>query len=296
MAEANGFVGLYRSDHFSMPDPPDRASLECMVSLAYQADHSSRIQFGPLVAPLSVRDPVMLARQAAALDDLSDGRMVLGVGAGWIDREHAQFGYSLGDMPTRYARWEEGLEVITRLLRADGPVSFAGRFYRLQDAALLPRPQRPGGPSILVGGTGRKRTLALAARFADVWNGNFMAPETFRACSADLDALAAQYGRAPSAVRRTVALLCYFGETEEVLERRLRPARQWIAGLDDSSPVALAAGLHERSNAVAGLPDAVIEQIRAYEAAGAEELVLQWLDVQDVDGAEALARHVLGRL
>ena len=251
MAEANGFAGLYRSDHFNMPNPPDRASLECMVSLAYQADHTRRTQLGPLVAPLSVRDPVMLARQAAALDDLSEGRMVLGVGAGWIEREHTQFGYSLGDVATRYARWEEGLEVITRLLRTAGPVTFAGRFYRLQEAALLPRPQRLGGPRVLVGGTGRKRTLALAARFADVWNGNFMAPATFEACSADLDALLGQYGRPPGALKRTAALLCYFGETEEVLERRVQPARKWNPGLDGSSPVATAAGLHEQSNAIA---------------------------------------------
>jgi len=91
-------------------------------------------------------------------------------------------------------------------------------------------------------------------------------------------------------------LLCYFGETEEVLERRVQPARKWNPGLDGSSPVATAAGLHEQSNAIAGLPDAVIAQIRAYEAAGAEEVILQWLDVEDVDGAEALAGHVLAKL
>ena len=103
MAEARGFSGLYRSDHFTMPDPPDEDSLECVVSLAYLADHSSRVRFGPLVAPLSFRDPVMLARQAAALDDLSGGRMVLGVGTGWLEREHSLFGYELEDLQTRFA-------------------------------------------------------------------------------------------------------------------------------------------------------------------------------------------------
>jgi alkanesulfonate monooxygenase SsuD/methylene tetrahydromethanopterin reductase-like flavin-dependent oxidoreductase (luciferase family) len=126
MAEAMGFSGLYRSDHFTMPDPPDEDSLECMISLAYLADHSSRVKFGPLVAPLSFRDPVMLARQSAALDDLSDGRMVLGVGTGWIEREHDLFGYELEDQQTRFARLEEGLEVITRLLRSHEPVSYEG--------------------------------------------------------------------------------------------------------------------------------------------------------------------------
>ena len=187
MVEARGFSGLYRSDHFTMPDPPDEDSLECIVSLAYLADHSSGVRFGPLVAPLSFRDPVMLARQAAALDDLSGGRMILGVGTGWIEREHSLFGYELGDLQTRFARLEDGLEVITRLLKSDQPVSHEGRFYRLREAVLLPRPQREGGPPILIGGSGSKRTPELAARFADVWNGTFMRPDMFRERSAALD-------------------------------------------------------------------------------------------------------------
>jgi alkanesulfonate monooxygenase SsuD/methylene tetrahydromethanopterin reductase-like flavin-dependent oxidoreductase (luciferase family) len=161
MAEARGFSGLYRSDHFTMPDPPDEDSLECIVSLAY-------------------RDPVMLARQAVALDDLSGGRMVLGVGTGWIEREHSLFGYELGDLQARFARLEEGLEVVTRLLKSDEAVSYEGQFYKLREAVLLPRPQREGGPPILIGGSGSERTPELAACFAGVWNGIFMGPDTFR--------------------------------------------------------------------------------------------------------------------
>ena len=103
--EAFGFAGLYRSDHFTVyPQPPDDDALELVVSLAYLASHTQRIHFGPLVAPLSFHDPVMLARQAAALDDLSGGRFILGVGAGWGEREHTMFGYTLGDVPTRMER------------------------------------------------------------------------------------------------------------------------------------------------------------------------------------------------
>ena len=127
--EQLGFAGLFRSDHFTNAGPPDKDSLEMIVSLAYLASQTSRIHFGPCVAPLSFRDPVMLARQAAAIDDLSGGRMILGVGAGWQAREHALFGYELGDVPTRMDRFEEGLEVISRLLRSDKPVSYTGRFY-----------------------------------------------------------------------------------------------------------------------------------------------------------------------
>src|SRR5579884_615819 len=149
-----GFAGLFRSDHFTNARPPDKESLEMLVSLTYLADHSQRIHFGPLVAPVSMRHPAMLARQAAALDDLSGGRMILGLGAGWQEREHQHFGFPLGDIPTRMRRLEEGLEVITRLLHSDEPVNYEGQFFQLHDAILLPRPQRPGGPAILIGGNG----------------------------------------------------------------------------------------------------------------------------------------------
>src|SRR5262245_16584656 len=92
-AEDLGFAGLFRSDHFTNAQPPDKGSLELIVALTYLADHSRRIDFGPLVAPLSFRNPTLLARQAAALDDLSGGRMILGLGAGWQEREHTLFGY-----------------------------------------------------------------------------------------------------------------------------------------------------------------------------------------------------------
>src|SRR5712692_406002 len=202
--ETLGFAGLFRADHFTIySQPPDDDALELIVSLTYLADHSRRLHFGSLVAPLSMRDPVMLARQAAALDDLSHGRMVLGVGAGWNEREHAMFGYPLGDKPTRFARLEEGLEVITRLLRSDEPVSHAGRFFHLDKARLLPRPERAGGPRLLIGGSGLKRTLPLVARYADIWNGDLLSPEAFRERSLVLDDLLRAAGRQPQDVKRT---------------------------------------------------------------------------------------------
>ena len=132
--EALGFAGLFRSDHFTNARPPDIESLELIVSLAYLADHTRRIHFGPLVAPVSFRHPTLLARQAAAIDDLSGGRMILGLGAGWQEREHTLFGHELGDVPTRLDRLEEGLEVVAGLLRSDEPVTFEGRFFQLRGA------------------------------------------------------------------------------------------------------------------------------------------------------------------
>src|SRR5947207_15501251 len=149
-----GFAGMFRSDHFTNARPPDKDSLEMIVSLTYLADHTQHIHFGPLVAPLSVRNPSLLARQAAALDDLSNGRMILGLGAGWQEREHHLFGFDLGAIPTRMSRFEEGLEVITLLLKSNEPVTCEGRFCQSRGAILLPRPQRPGEPPILIAGNG----------------------------------------------------------------------------------------------------------------------------------------------
>src|SRR5712691_8491083 len=140
--EELGFAGLYRSDHIVNPQLPDQDSLEAWTSLTWLASHTRRIEFGTLVSPLTFRDPVTLARMAAAVDDLSGGRLTLGVGAGWSHREHAMFGFELPAPPERLDRLEEGLEVITRLLNLDGPVSFDGRFFKLHDAVMLPRPRR----------------------------------------------------------------------------------------------------------------------------------------------------------
>src|SRR5215831_1541263 len=109
-------------------------SLEIIVAFTYLADHSQRLEFGSLVSPVSFRHPVWLARQAMALDDLSGGRMVLGLGAGWVEDEHVRFGYDFADNKSRLDRLAEGAEVITRLCRDAQPVTFDGRFYRLREA------------------------------------------------------------------------------------------------------------------------------------------------------------------
>src|ERR1035437_9572970 len=144
-------AGLYRSDHVTNSQPPDLDSLECWTSLTWLASHTKRIEFGPMVSPVSVRNPALTARMAAAVDDLSGGRLTLGLGAGWQEREHHMFGFDLLDMKSRFARFHEGLEVVTRLLKSAQPVSFDGKYYQLREASLLPRPQRPGGPRLLVG-------------------------------------------------------------------------------------------------------------------------------------------------
>ena len=140
-----GFAGLYRSDHYTNATGPDKDSLELWVSLTWLASNTKRIEFGPLVSPVSFRQPTMTARMASAVDDLSGGRLILGVGAGWQEREHANYSWDLLDIPGRFSRFEEGLQIISRLLHSDVPIAHNGHHYNLNEAILLPRPQRPGG-------------------------------------------------------------------------------------------------------------------------------------------------------
>lgn len=303
-AERLGYAGLYRSDHF----PDTRSSLELIVSLAYLADNTSRLHFGSLVAPLSFRDPAMLARQAAALDDLSGGRMVLGLGAGWEVSEHQAWGYQLGDAAMRSARFEEGLEVITQLLASDEPVSYAGKHFQLREVRLLPRPQRPRGPDILIGGNGRTRTLPLAARYADVWNVFHQLPDAFGSHSQALDQLLLQEGREPGDVRRTIMLMVLCGENEAELKRRAGYAyRMWAPDLADQPFARLLESLDTMFSPlltsvratfcpIVGSPERVAEQIDDYAEAGVEELIIQWWDVDDIEGLEAYSSQILARV
>lgn len=294
-AEDGGFAGIFRSDHYTNARPPDKDSLELMVSLTYLADHSERLHFGPLVAPLTFRSPSILARQAAALDDLSGGRLIVGLGAGWQEREHTLFGQELGTESQRLARFEEGVEVISRLLTSDEPVTYEGRFFQVRGATLLPRPARPGGPPLLIGGNGPKRVLPLVARFASSWNAVYLPPETFRERSRLLDSLLLAQGRHPAEVKRTLMLTLYFGRTMEEVERRLK----WRLQHPELAAQPLdgfIASLQEAGKAIVGTPEMVIEQLHTYAEAGVQEVMLQWFDQDDLEGIRAFAESVLPQI
>ncbi len=272
-----GYAGLYRSDHFTNASAPDMDSLECWTSLTWLASHTRRIEFGPLVSPVSVRNPALLARMAAAVDDLSGGRLTLGLGAGWQEREHHMFGFDLLDVKARFARFHEGLEVVTRLLKSEQPVSFEGQYFQLREASLLPRPQRPGGPHLLVGGNGEKRTLCLAARYADEWNAVFQTPAGFKHLSAKLDEWLEDEGRQPEAVRRSMMTGLRFAQSRASLEEKLhgRTAEE-LRGR----------GL------IVGVGDEIQEQLAELEYAGVQRVMLQWMELDDLQGLQALRKAV----
>jgi alkanesulfonate monooxygenase SsuD/methylene tetrahydromethanopterin reductase-like flavin-dependent oxidoreductase (luciferase family) len=193
-------------------------------------------------------------------------------------------------------RLEEALEVITRLLNSDEPVSYSGRFFQLDEATLLPRPQRPGGPPILIGGNGARRTLPLVARYAQIWNGLAMSPDEFREHSQKLDTLLAAAGRQPADVRRTLMLTLFFGRDQAELEKNmswsLRDPK--LAGLSlDEVVKQLVYGPHA---SLAGNAEQILARLQEYAEAGVEEVMLQWFDIDDLDGLRAFGKSVVQRL
>jgi F420-dependent oxidoreductase-like protein len=284
--EALGFSGLYRSDHYTNASPPDLGSLELWVSLTWLASHTQRIEFGPLVTPVSFRHPTLTARMASAVDDLSSGRLTLGLGAGWQEREHNNFGWDLLDIPARFSRFQEGLEVITRLLSSDQAVDFEGKYFRIQEAILLPRPQRPGGPPILIGGNGPKYTLPLAAKYASEWNAVYLPPNEFSELNNCLDELLVRENRRPDDVRRSMMTGCIFGSDDTDLKNKVAARTQGKRQADE---------LRQRGLLV-GTASEMVNQLGQLAESGVQRVMLQWLDLDDIVGLEKIARDVLPQL
>lgn len=276
VAEDAGYAGLYRSDHFTEPKGPHLDALELWTSLTWLATNTSRISFGPVVSPVSFRDPRIAAWQAAAIHGLAPGRLRFGLGAGWMEREHEEWGFDLLGLDARFRRFTEALEIVTRLLRTEGPVSFSGEFYELDGAELKPNPVSQGRLPIVIGGSGPRRTLPLAARFADEWNGVSLSTDGFRERNQLLDDLLREEGRQPEDVRRTLMTRVIFGKDEDQVMERL-------AG--ESADELRAAGR------IVGTAAQIPAQLRALEAAGVQGVMLQWIDdLDDIEGIEALGR------
>lgn len=279
-AEEGGFDSVFRSDHFTNPRGPDKPALELWPSLTYAASHTTRIQFGPLVTPVTFRLPAITVKDAAAVHDLSGGRLVLGIGAGWQEREHVDWGIPFPNVSIRYGMLREYLEITCHLFRSDERLTLEGTYYQFHDALLLPRPEPAGGPPILVGGNGERRTMPLAARFANEWNGLFVPPARYKELTDRLDTLLRDLGRDPKDVIRSAMLGTLLARSRTAYEDAIAQ-RGW------SGEEATQKGL------VVGTPDMWIEQIRAYADAGVERMMLQWLDLDDIEGIRTVAREVL---
>ncbi len=283
-AERLGYQCVFRSDHFTNPNTPDQDSLELWTALTFAATHTSRIEFGPLVAPVTFRHPAMTVRVASAIDDLSGGRLVLGLGAGWQEREHRVFGVPFHDFKTRFAMLTDALELTRRLYASDDPVSYKGKHFSLDGATLLPRPDRT--TPILIGGNGPKRTLPLAAEYAAEWNAVFCNIDVYRERTAELERLCAEKGRDAAGIKRSLMTAVRWCADDAAVEALLAQASQRLgkgAALSDLTGMGLLAGTSEM----------VIEQLRLFEAAGCQRVMLQVPDYDDMTMLETWAQTIL---
>lgn len=273
VAEQAGFDSLWVGDHllFRDPDLPPRGPWEAWSVLAALAAVTERVNLGPLVASVSFHNPAMLAKKAATVDEISGGRLILGLGAGWNEPEYRAFGFPFDH---RVDRFEEAFAIIRGLLR-DGKVDFEGRYHQARDCVLVPRPARKGGPPIMVGSTG-PRMLRLAARYADAWNAWFTwfgnRPDGIAALREKVDAACAEVGRDPATFTRTVAVLVQV-EGREVARR---------------------GGRQERAAPLRGSIEEIADQLGAFASEGISHIQLV-IDPITVRSIERLA-PVLERL
>jgi probable F420-dependent oxidoreductase len=206
--EQAGFDSIWLGDHllYRFADGSTRGPWEAWTTLAALAEATERVAIGPLVAAMGFHAPFMLAKQAATVDEISGGRLILGIGAGWNETEFAALG---APFDHRIARFEEAFTIVRTLL-AEGRIDFQGEYHVARDAELLPRPARPGGPPILVGSSG-PRMLAATLPYADAWNAWYAdtgnAPSGVPRLREQVDAAAREAGRDPAAIERTVAVL-----------------------------------------------------------------------------------------
>ncbi len=205
LAEELGFDGVWGFDHFQpMYGEGPGEAFEGMTTLAALAGLTTVVRLGLLVTGATYRHPSILAAQAVTIDHASHGRLELAVGAAWFEKEHAELGIPFPSTPERFDLLEDTLEITTRLFTGD-VVSYEGKRISLHDAQLLPRPVQQPHPPIWVGGTGPRRTLPLAARYADVWHA-FGSPGALADAGRRLDELAVTAGRDPSSILRAGSL------------------------------------------------------------------------------------------
>ena len=290
--EELGFESLWRSDHFmSLMGAEPRQALETWTALTLAAAETTRLRFGPLVCSMTFRHPALLARMAAAVDELSGGRLVLGVGAGWNEPEHRAFGLPFPPVKERMDRLEEGIEVLLRLF-GDQPASYTGRYYALDNAVMLPKSAQRPHPPLLIGGGGERRTLRLVARYADEWNLPGATPERYREKSAVLAEHCRALGRDPESIARSVMAGFITGGSAAEITSHTEAVQRVVPRLGALGTDAVPAAV--RPNGwLAGTPADLIAGLQALAAAGVQRVMLQHFDQTNLDVLALIAGEVL---
>lgn len=285
-AERLGFGAFFRSDHYlkmggvtGLPGPTD-----AWITLAGLARDTTTIRLGTLVTAATFRLPGPLAISVAGVDQMSGGRVELGLGAGWYEAEHTAYAIPFPSLPERFDNLEEQLAIIHGMWNTpvDETFSYTGRLWQVTDSPALPKPVQAGGPPIIIGGKGKSRTPALAARHASEFNLPFTDIDSFQSQIANVARACEAIDRDPATMTRSAALVLCCGEHEGDVERR--------AAAIGRQPDEL------RRNGAAGTVDEVTATLRRWADAGAQRIYLQVLDLSDLDQLDLVAEAVAPQL
>lgn len=293
-AEASGFDSVFVMDHFyQLPllGQPDEPMFECYTLLSALAARTSTVKLGAMVGGVTYRPPALLAKEVTALDVISGGRAIWAIGAAWYQLEHEAFGYEFGTFTQRFEKLEEALQIVKSMFVND-TTTFDGHWYQVKDAYNVPKPIQAGGPPVLIGGSGERKTLRLVAQYGDACN-IFGAPGDVRHLMDVLDEHCAHLGRDPSTITRTRLGTLVLGHTHDEAEARRNQMLadrgiDWSA-LSDQARADLSGRL------TVGDPDEVIEQAQALLDAGLDGTIWNLPDAHNLDSV-AFAGEVLAKL
>ena len=293
LAERLGFEAFFRSDHYrSFPGPTDKPTTDAWAVLAGIARETTTIRLGTLVSPVTFRHPGSFAKVVTTVDEMSGGRIDVGVGAGWNDPEHSQLGLPFPEIGERADLMEDQLAILHGLWEHPDGWSFEGKQVSIKDASFNPKPVQRPHPPIIVGGEGRPRSLRLAARYADEYNMSTAGPELCTEKFAQLDDECRKIGRDPATMSRSIMVGLLIGADQAEFERRVRDLLAMIgqAGADES------AWLDEhRPRWITGTPDQARAMAARFAATGADRIMLQDMLPRDHGMIELAARELIGR-
>jgi alkanesulfonate monooxygenase SsuD/methylene tetrahydromethanopterin reductase-like flavin-dependent oxidoreductase (luciferase family) len=284
--EDAGFESLFRSDHLTgLFGDSALPSLDPWASLTWLATGTSRLRFGPMVCPLTFYHPAILAKRAAAVADLSNGRLDLGLGAGWNDYEHRMFGVPFPPVRERLDRLDCGARAIVALWQGR-KVTLEQPYYPLVEAESYPLP--PGGRvPLIIGGRGERRTLRIVAEHADEWNVTRVTFDEHRAKSAILEKHCRAVGRDPRVIRRSLMVPIIIGAGAAEVAARHGRARAIFPRVPEEAAAWRAAGF------LYGAPEEIAADLQRWAALGVTRVILQMLDMDDLAAIELIARKVL---
>ena len=293
LAERLGFEAFFRSDHYrSFPGPADKPTTDAWTVLAGIARETASIRLGVLVSPVTFRHPGSFAKVVTTVDEMSGGRVEVGVGAGWNDAEHAGLGLAFPDIKQRADLMEDQLAVLHGLWGAPDGWSYRGSQLTVNGAVFWPKPVQRPHPPIIVGGEGSPRSLRLAAQYADEYNISSNPPDICRDINARLDEECRKVGRDPATITRSAMVGLLIGADEAEVRRRVADQLAVVAAADTD---ATAWFEERRPRWISGTPDEARAMVARFEAAGVQRIMLQDMLPRDHEMIELAAAQLIGR-